>query len=63
MTVKVLYFGRLKELSGAAEELVEVREGAIRVGQGEKGLLCTTSEFGNYEFKCDFRCPATTNSR
>jgi molybdopterin converting factor subunit 1 len=29
MTVKVLYFGRLKELSGAAEEVVEVRDGAV----------------------------------
>jgi len=29
MTVKVLYFGRLKELFGAAEEVVEVREGAV----------------------------------
>jgi len=29
MTVKVLYFGRLRELSGAAEELVEVREGSV----------------------------------
>jgi molybdopterin converting factor subunit 1 len=28
MLVKVLYFGRLKELSGSAEESVEVREGA-----------------------------------
>jgi molybdopterin converting factor subunit 1 len=29
MTVKVLYFGRLKELSGTSEEVVEVREGAL----------------------------------
>jgi sulfur-carrier protein len=28
MLVKVLYFGRLKELCGSAEELVEVRDGA-----------------------------------
>lgn len=40
----------------------EVRDGAIRVSEGEKGLLCTTSEFANYALKCDFRCPATTNS-
>lgn len=40
----------------------QVVDGAIRVSEGEKGLLCTTSEFGNYAFKCDFRCPATTNS-
>ena len=29
MTVKVLYFGRLKELSGASEESVELRDGAL----------------------------------
>lgn len=29
MTVKVLYFGRLKELSGLAEESVEIREGSV----------------------------------
>ena len=29
MTVKVLYFGRLKELSGAAEETIELRDGAV----------------------------------
>jgi molybdopterin converting factor subunit 1 len=28
MLIKVLYFGRLKELSGSAEESVELREGA-----------------------------------
>jgi molybdopterin converting factor subunit 1 len=28
MVVKVLYFGRLKELSGTTEEAVELREGA-----------------------------------
>jgi len=28
MRIKVLYFGRLKELSGSAEELVELPEGA-----------------------------------
>jgi molybdopterin converting factor subunit 1 len=28
MTVKVLYFGRLRELCGSAEESVDVREGA-----------------------------------
>ncbi len=40
----------------------QVRDGAIRVSEGEKGLLCTTSEFADYAFKCDFRCPAATNS-
>jgi molybdopterin converting factor subunit 1 len=29
MTVKVLYFGRLKELSGTSEETVEVPDGAL----------------------------------
>ena len=28
MMVRVLFFGRLKELSGSAEETVELREGA-----------------------------------
>jgi molybdopterin converting factor subunit 1 len=28
MLVKVLYFGRLKELSGSSEEAVELRDGA-----------------------------------
>jgi molybdopterin converting factor subunit 1 len=28
MIVKVLYFGRLKELSGSSEESVELRDGA-----------------------------------
>ncbi len=34
----------------------------ISVSEGEKGLLCTTSEFADYEFKVDFRAPAETNS-
>lgn len=29
MTVKVLYFGRLKELSGASEEEVELLDGSM----------------------------------
>lgn len=29
MTVRVLYFGRLRELSRASEESVELREGAV----------------------------------
>jgi molybdopterin converting factor subunit 1 len=28
MVIKVLYFGRLKELSGSSQESVELREGA-----------------------------------
>ena len=33
----------------------KVADGAISVSEGEKGLLCTTSEFGNYVLKVDFR--------
>ncbi len=40
----------------------QVRAGAIVAGEGEPGLLLTTSQFGNYALKFDFRCPATTNS-
>jgi hypothetical protein len=40
----------------------KVADGVISVGAGEKGLLCTTSEFADYAFKADFRAPATTNS-
>jgi molybdopterin converting factor subunit 1 len=29
MQIKVLYFGRLKELLGASEESVELREGSV----------------------------------
>ncbi|MEX2141504.1 MAG: DUF1080 domain-containing protein [Pirellulales bacterium] len=40
----------------------KVTNGVISVGAGEKGLLCTTSEFADYVFKVDFRAPAATNS-
>jgi len=40
----------------------KVTGGVISVGSGEKGLLCTTSEFSDYILKVDFRAPATTNS-
>jgi hypothetical protein len=40
----------------------QVEDGAITVSSGEKGLLRTTSQFGNYRLKVDFQCPATTNS-
>jgi hypothetical protein len=40
----------------------KVRDGVIEVGAGEKGLLCTTSDFADYVLKVDFRAPATTNS-
>ena len=39
-----------------------VAEGTITVSSGEKGLLRTTSQFGDFVLKADFRCPATTNS-
>jgi hypothetical protein len=40
----------------------KIADGVISVREGEKGLLNTTTEWGDYEFKCDFRAPATTNS-
>lgn len=39
-----------------------VAEGVLSVDSGEKGLLCTTSEFGDYELRVDFRAPPETNS-
>ena len=46
----------------ASEANWEVRDGAISVSQGEPGLLCTTSQFGNYQLKVDFRSAPGTNS-
>jgi hypothetical protein len=40
----------------------KVADGAISVSEGEKGLLCTTSEFGDYVLKVDFRAEKSTNS-
>ncbi len=40
----------------------KVEGGVISVSEGEPGLLCTTSQFGDYQFKVDFRSPKTTNS-
>ena len=40
----------------------KIADGAITVSEGEKGLLTTTTEWGDYVFKCDFKAPATTNS-
>lgn len=40
----------------------EVADGVIRVSSGKPGLLCTTTEFADYELKVDFRSPANTNS-
>jgi len=48
MTVKVLYFGRLKELSGASEESVELREGAL---------------IEDLFSKCSAACPALSKFR
>ena len=40
----------------------EVKDGTIVVSDGEKGLLCTTSEFADYVLKVDFRFAKKTNS-
>lgn len=40
----------------------QVKDGVITVSSGEPGLLCTNSDFGNYELKLDFRAPIGTNS-
>jgi hypothetical protein len=40
----------------------KVADGAISVSEGEKGLLVTTSEFGDYQLKVDFRAAKQTNS-
>jgi hypothetical protein len=40
----------------------QVRDGVISVSEGEAGLLRTTSQFGDFQLKIDFRAPQTTNS-
>ena len=40
----------------------KVADGVISVGSGKPGLLRTTSEFGDYVLKVDFRAPKSTNS-
>src|SRR5947207_9339244 len=40
----------------------QVKNGAILVSGGEKGLLSTTVEFDNYVLKADFRAAKGTNS-
>ena len=40
----------------------QVKEGAVGVSEGEKGLLCTTVPFDNYVLKLDFRAAEGTNS-
>lgn len=39
-----------------------VEDDAIVVGQGDKGLLYTTSQFSNYVLRLEFRCEADVNS-
>jgi len=46
----------------AAEANWETADGVISVSQGEPGLLVTTSQFGNYVLKVDFRSAPGTNS-
>ena len=40
----------------------QVKDGAIFVSGGERGLLCTTVQFDNYTLKADFRAAKNTNS-
>ncbi len=40
----------------------KVADGVISVSEGEPGLLCTRSQFGNYQLKADFRSAKGTNS-
>ena len=46
----------------ASEANWKVAEGVISADQGEPGLLVTTSQFGNYVLKVDFRSAPGTNS-
>ncbi|MHB8901932.1 MAG: 3-keto-disaccharide hydrolase, partial [Thermoguttaceae bacterium] len=40
----------------------KVVDGALVATEGEDGLLCTTSQFGNYQLKVDFRSAKGANS-
>ncbi len=40
----------------------QVKNGAIFVSSGERGLLCTTVQFDNYVLKADFRAAKDANS-
>src|SRR5262249_14360254 len=40
----------------------KAHDGVISVSEGSQGLLCTNSEFGDYQLHVDFRSPADTNS-
>ena len=46
----------------AADANWAVKDGAITVSDGEKGLLNTTTAFADYRLKVDFRCDPATNS-
>lgn len=46
----------------ASEANWKADDGVISVSAGKPGLLCTTSEFGDFRFRADFRAPAETNS-
>ena len=54
-----------KSLSGwnpASKADWQVKDGAIFVSSGEKGLLCTAAKYDNYVLKADFRAAKDTNS-
>lgn len=40
----------------------QVKDGLIEVSSGEPGLLCTTTQFADYELRLDFRFAKGTNS-
>ncbi|HEY2882319.1 MAG TPA: DUF1080 domain-containing protein [Pirellulales bacterium] len=40
----------------------KAHDGVISSSTGKQGLLCTNTEFANYELKVDFKCPAETDS-
>ncbi len=40
----------------------EIQEGVLSVSSGAPGLLCTTSEFADFELRVDFRAAEGTNS-
>lgn len=40
----------------------QITDGVIHADQGEPGLLCTTTEFADYELLCDFRLESGGNS-
>ncbi|MHB8736866.1 MAG: 3-keto-disaccharide hydrolase, partial [Terriglobales bacterium] len=46
----------------ATEANWKVADGVISVSEGEPGLLATTSEFGDYQLRLDFRAAKQTNS-